>query len=105
LVLLTLAVAVAALSLGVAETAALLPGIVGALLLVSALGAMFFARETRPSRRVLAAVGGAYLASLAIAAPASALAVAAMLAKPALLSLLLVPLAAGLAVGCEPATA
>jgi hypothetical protein len=102
LLLPTLLVAVPVLSLGVADVSVLLPGVVGALMLVSALGAVLAVRETRPGRRVIAAVAGAYVGTLAAAAPAAVLAVAAMLAQPALLALLLVPLAAGLVVGFEP---
>ncbi len=98
----TLLVAIPVLSLGVTDIAAVLPGVVGALMLVSALGAILFVRETRPSRRVIAAIAGAYVGSLVAAAPAAVLAVAAMVAQPALLALLFVPLVAGLAVGLEP---
>lgn len=98
----SLLVAIPVLSLGVTDMAAVLPGAVGALVLVSALGAVLFVRETRPDRRVISAIAGAYAGSLAAAAPAAVLVVAAMVAQPALLALLLVPLVAGLAVGLEP---
>ncbi len=102
LLLPALLVAVPVLSLGVADVSALLPGVVGVLILVSALGAVLFVRETSPGRRVLAAVAGAYAGTALAAAPAAVLAVAVMLAQPALLGLLLVPLAAGLVVGLSP---